>query len=183
MIELDQPLAERVKEQRADGIVFNVESLPPAAGSDASDVLGKVPLLSIDGSGRLFVRGTPAVKVLIDGKPSEIYASSVAEALKAIRGENIVKVEVITHPSSRYDAEGADAVVNIITRKLRADAANAGISGAAGNRSENVGGDIHYKSGAFLLNADAFYQRYWNRNGSILQRNADRGAIAWHGIG
>ena len=160
-------------EQRADGIVFNVESLPPAAGSDASDVLGKVPMLSIDGSGRLFVRGTPAVNVLIDGKPSEIYASSVAEALKAIRGENIVKVEVITHPSSRYDAEGADAVVNIITRKLRADAAHAGISGAAGNRSENVGGDIHYKSGAFLLNADAFYQRYWNRNGSILQRNAD----------
>ena len=160
-------------EQRIDGIVFNAESLPAIAGSDASDVLRKVPMLSIDGNGGLSVRGNSNIKVLIDGKPSEIYASAVADALKAIRGENIVKVEVITNPSSRYDAEGTNAVVNIITRKLKADATNANVSGVAGNRSESIGGDVHHKRGAFLLNGDAFYQKYWNGNGSVLQRNAD----------
>ena len=164
-------------EQRIDGIVFNVESLPPIAGADASDVLRKVPMLSVDGSGGLSVRGNSNIKVLIDGKPSEIYASSVADALKAIRGENIVKVEVITNPSSRYDAEGADAVVNIITRKIIDNATSGNINAVAGNRSESIGGDVHRRQGAFLINTDAFYQKYWNRNGSVLQRKADNLAL------
>lgn len=172
-----KPLIER----RIDGIVFNVESLPSIAGADAADVLRKVPMLSVDGSGELSVRGSSNVKVLIDGKPSEIYTPSVADALKAIRGENIVKVEVITNPSSRYDAEGANAVVNIITRKIIDNATGGNISVVAGypgkSSSEGIGGDVHRKQGAFLLNADAFYQKYWNRNGSVLQRNADNLAL------
>lgn len=164
-----KPLIER----RIDGIVFNVESLPPIAGADASDVLRKVPMLSVDGSGGLSVRGNSNVKVLIDGKSSEFYAPSVADALKAIRGENIVKVEVITNPSSRYDAEGADAVVNIITRKIINNATSGNINVVAGNRGKSIGGDIHRKQGVFLFNADGFYQKYRNRNGSTLQRSAD----------
>ena len=164
-------------EKRIDGIVFSVESLAPITGADASDVLGKVPMLSVDGSGGLSVRGNSNIKLLIDGKPSEIYASSVADALKAIRGENIVKVEVITNPSSRYDAEGADAVVNIITRKIIDNATSGNINVAAGNRSESIGGDIHRRQGDFLINSDAFYQKYWNRNGSVLQRKGDNLAL------
>lgn len=161
-------------EQRVDGIVFNVESLPVIAGSDASDVLRKVPMISVDQNGGLAVRGSSNVKVLIDGKPSDIYASSVADALRTIRGENIVRVEVITSPSSRYDAEGADAVINIITRKTRDDATNGNVSAVAGNRSESIMGDVHSKKGSFLVNADAFYQKYWNRNGSVLERSANQ---------
>lgn len=160
-------------EQRVDGIVFNVESLPAIAGSDAADILRKVPMVSVDPNGALSVRGSSQIKVLIDGKPSEIYASSVADALRSIRGENIVKVEVITNPSSRYDAEGTDAVVNIITRKIRNDSTNGNVSGVAGNRTESLMGDIHSKRGSLILNADAFYQKYWNRNGSVLRRDAD----------
>ncbi|HMI05086.1 MAG TPA: TonB-dependent receptor, partial [Pedobacter sp.] len=161
-------------EQRVDGIVFNVESLPAIAGSDASDVLRKVPMVSVDANGGLSIRGSSNIKVLIDGKPSDIYASSIADALRAIRGENIVRVEVITNPSSRYDAEGADAVINIITRKIRDDATNGNVSGVAGNRSESIMGDVHSKRGSFLINGDAFYQKYWNRNGSVLRRRADQ---------
>lgn len=171
-IRSQKPLIQR----RVDGIVFNVESLPSIAGANAADVLTKVPMLSVDGSGELSVRGNSNVKVLIDGKPSEIYASSVADALKAIRGDNIVKVEVITNPSSRYDAEGADAVVNIITRKID-NGTSGNINVVAGNTSESIGGDLHRKQGVFLLNSDAFYQKYWNRNGSVLQRNADNLAL------
>jgi outer membrane receptor for ferrienterochelin and colicin len=161
-------------EQRVDGIVFNVESMPAIAGSDASDILRKVPMVSVDQNGGLSIRGSSNVKVLIDGKPSDIYASSVADALRAIRGENIVRVGVITNPSSRYDAEGADAVINIITRKISDDATNGNVSGVAGNRSESIMVDIHSKKGSFLANADAFYQKFWNRNGSVLERNIDQ---------
>lgn len=160
-------------EQRVDGIVFNVESLPSIAGSDASDILRKVPMVSVDQNGSLSIRGSSNIRVFIDGKPSEVYASSVADALRAIRGENIVRVEVITNPSSRYDAEGADAVINIITRKIRDNASNGNVSVVAGNRTESIIGDVHSKKGSFLVNADAFYQLFWNRNGSVLERSSD----------
>jgi outer membrane receptor for ferrienterochelin and colicin len=160
-------------EQRVDGIVFNVESLPSIAGSDASDVLRKVPMVSVDQNGGLSIRGSSNIRVFIDGKPSEIYASSVADALRAIRGENIVRVEVITNPSSRYDVEGADAVINIITRKIRDNASNGNVSAVVGNRTESIMGDVNSKKSSFLLNADAFYQRFWNRNGSVLERSSD----------
>ncbi len=157
-------------EQRADGIIFNVESLPIIAGSDASDVLRKVPMLSVDANGGLSMRGSSNIRVFIDGKPSDIYASSVADALKAIPGESIVKVEVITHPSARYDAEGTDGVVNITTRRIRDTITNGKISAVLGNRSELLMGDMQSKFGKWLVKLDGYYQTYWNRNGSVLDR-------------
>ncbi|MDB4919025.1 TonB-dependent receptor [Mucilaginibacter sp.] len=160
-------------EQRADGITFNVESLPSIAGSDAADVLRNVPMVAVDPNGGLSIRGSSNVRVLIDSKPSEAYASSPADALKMIRGENIVKVEVITHPSAKYDAEGTDAVVNVITRKIKTNITNGNVGGDLGNRSKSLMGDIHSKNGKWIFNADAFYQHYQNRNGSMLQRETE----------
>jgi outer membrane receptor for ferrienterochelin and colicin len=162
-----------VIERRPDGIIFNVAGLMAIAGSDGADVLRKVPMVSVDGNGGLAVRGSTNVKVFIDGKPSEVYASTVADALRILRGEQIVKIEVVTDPSSRYDAEGTDAVINIITRKLRNDTTNGNVGGVLGNRSENIMGDIHHQHGALQLHGDAFYQRYRNRNGSVLVRDAN----------
>ncbi|GAB2801338.1 outer membrane beta-barrel family protein [Rhabdobacter roseus] len=164
-------------EQRADGLVFNAESLPTGAGSDATDLLRKVPLLTVDANGGLSLRGSSQLRVFIDGKPSEVYASSVADALKAIPGESIVKVEVITHPSARYDAEGTDGVVHITTRKSRDNATNGNLSGVLGNRSEQIMADVHTKYQKWLLKADGFYQKYWNRNGSVLERETGTWAM------
>lgn len=161
-----------VIERRVDGIVFNAESLPPIAGADASDVLRKIPMVSVDGDGNLLVRGSGNVKVLIDGKPSEIYAPSVADALRAIRRAQIAKVEVITAPSAKYDAQGTDAVINIITKKLRQNSTNANISAMLANRGQNIGGDIHHQQGAWQVHSDALWQGYRNRNGSVLLRNS-----------
>lgn len=157
-------------EQRVDGIVFNTERLSSIAGLNASDVLKRVPMISVDPSGGLSVNGNSNIRVFIDGKPSELYAPSVAGALKAISAENIVKIEVITHPSAKYDAEGTDAVVNIITRKPKTNGSSGNLSVALGNRSENTMGDMLSKYGKWLFNADALYQKYWNRNGSVLER-------------
>ncbi|KAA0989173.1 TonB-dependent receptor domain-containing protein [Dyadobacter aurulentus] len=157
-------------EQRADGITFNAESLPSPAGSDGADILRKVPMLSVDADGGVTMRGSSNIRVFIDGKPSEVYASSVSDALKAIRGENIVKVEVITNPSARYDAEGTDGVINIITRKIRKDATNGSITGVLANRNESIMAEVHSKRGKVLVNADGYYQKYWNKNGAELER-------------
>ncbi|GAA4089803.1 outer membrane beta-barrel family protein [Mucilaginibacter panaciglaebae] len=162
-----RPLIER----RVDGIVFNAESLLPAAGADASDILRKIPMLSVDGNNNLMVRGSAKVKVLIDGKPSEIYAPSVADALRAIRAEQIAKVEVITDPSAKYDAQETDAVINIITKKLKQNITNANIGGVLGNRGENIMGDIHHQQGVWQVHGDGFIQGYRNRNGTVLLRN------------
>ncbi len=165
-------------EQRADGLTFNVESLPSVAGSDAADVLRKVPLLSVDPNGEVSMRGSTNIRVFIDGKPSDIYASSVSDALKAIRGEHIIRVEVITNPSAKYDSEGTDGVINIITRKSKVDATNGSITGVGSNRSESMMGEVHSKYGKWLFNADAFYQGYRNRNGSELMRETH--GIEWN---
>ena len=157
-------------ETRADGITFNVESLPPIAGSNAADILQKVPLLSVDPGGSLSMRGSSRIRVFIDGKPSEMYGSSVADALKSVSGESIVKVEVITHPSARYEAEGTDGVVNIITRKNQSNATNGNLSGVLGNRSANLMADFQHRRGKWLLKADGFHQLYRNRNGAVLER-------------
>lgn len=159
-------------EQRVDGITFNVEGLPGIAGNTAAEVLRRVPMLSVDASGGLSMRGSSRIRVFIDGKPSDFYASSVADALRSIPGETIVNVAVITHPSARYEAENTDGVVLITTRRLRANATNGEVSGIAGNRSESLMGNVQRKSGQWLLKADAYYQTYWNRNGSVLEREA-----------
>lgn len=159
-------------ENRPDGLVFNVENLPGIAGQDAAEVLRRVPLLSIDPNGGLSLRGSSNIRVFIDGKPSDIYASSVADALKSVRGENIARIEVITHPSARYDAEGTDGVVNIITRKNIDTAINGNLTVAPSNRSQNFMGDVHGKSGKWIINLDAYYQKYNNQNGSVLERES-----------
>ena len=159
-------------EQRLDGITFNAEKLPKIAGSDAADVLRQVPMIAMDQNNGLLIRGSSNVKILIDGRPSEQYAPNAADALKMIRGENIVRVEVITNPSAKYDAEGTDAVVNIITRKLRENQINGHLSLMGGNRNDNIMGDLHVKTGKWLVNSDAFYQWNWSRNGYVLERSA-----------
>lgn len=164
-------------EERVDGINFNVENLPAIAGGDASDVLRKVPLLSVDANGGLSMRGSSNIRVFIDGKPSEIYASSITDALKSIAGESIVRVEVITHPSARYDAEGTDGVVNIITRKIHNNITNAKVSSVLANRSTNVMGEIQSKAGKWLIKMDGFYQRYINLNGSVIQRKTGEHSV------
>ncbi|MBD2701173.1 TonB-dependent receptor [Spirosoma sp. BT702] len=161
-------------ENRVDGITFNVESLPSIAGSSASDILRKVPLLSVDANGGLSMRGSSHIRLFIDGKPSEIYGSSVADVLKTIPGESIIKVDVITHPSARYDAEGTDGVVNVITRKLRNNATNGNISGVLGNRSDVVMADMQSKRNKWLVKMDGYYQTYWNQNGSVLTRETNQ---------
>ena len=102
---------------RLDKKVFNIGKDLSIRGGNASDVLGNVPSVQVDVEGTVSLRGNENVTILIDGRPSALVGLNGAEALRQIPAEAIEKIEVITSPSARYDAEGTAGILNIILRK------------------------------------------------------------------
>ncbi len=102
---------------RLDKKIFNIGKDLSIRGGNASDVLGNVPSVQVDVEGAVSLRGNENVTILIDGRPSALVGMNGAEALRQIPAEAIEKIEVITSPSARYDAEGTAGILNIILRK------------------------------------------------------------------
>jgi outer membrane cobalamin receptor len=104
-------------EQKDDRLIYNVEDDPAAKSESASDILRKTPFVSVDGDGAIQVNGQSNFKVLLDGRETALFAQNVKEALKSFPGSTIARIEVITSPSAKYDAEGVGGIINIITKK------------------------------------------------------------------
>ena len=132
-------------EIKLDKKVFNVGNDLMVKGGTVSDVLSNIPSVSVDVEGNVSLRGNENVKILIDGKPSN--AINISEALRIIPADAIDKVEVITNPSARYDAEGGGGILNIVLKKGK----NQGFNGtfiATGGIPENNGlsANVNYKT-------------------------------------
>jgi outer membrane receptor protein involved in Fe transport len=132
-------------EIKLDKKVFNVGNDLMVKGGTVSDVLSNIPSVSVDVEGNVSLRGNENVRILIDGRPSN--AINIVEALRIIPADAIDKVEVITNPSARYDAEGGGGILNIILKKGK----NQGFNGtfiASGGIPENTGltGTVNYKT-------------------------------------
>ncbi|MCF6132271.1 TonB-dependent receptor domain-containing protein [Flavobacterium wongokense] len=137
-------------EIKLDKKVYNVGQDMMVKGGTASDVLDNVPSVTVDAEGNVALRGNENVKVLIDGRPSN--AINVADALKSIPADALDKVEVITNPSARYNAEGGGGIINILLKKGK----NLGLNGtvvASTGYPETYGltGTINYKAKEFNL--------------------------------
>ena len=114
----------RQMELQLDKRVFNVDKDMSVRGGTAADVLDNVPSVSVDVEGNVSLRGSQNVRILIDGKPSGLVGISSTDALRMLQGDLIDKVEVITNPSARYDAEGEVGIINIVLKKQQRNGLN-----------------------------------------------------------
>jgi hypothetical protein len=110
-------------EQKLDKIVMNVAEAIITHGSDALEILKKAPGVSIDPSGKILLNGSP-VEVWMDGRPSNMTGADLESLLSGTDGSTIDKIEIIAHPSSKYDAAGSGGIINIRTKRNFAHGVN-----------------------------------------------------------
>lgn len=113
--------------QKSDRLVFNVENSIVSEGGTALDVLSRAPGVVVSQDGDLSIRGQQGVAVMINGKLTQLSQKELANYLKSTTSSNIKQIEVITNPSSKYDAAGKAGIINIILKKP----SNSGLKGTA----------------------------------------------------
>ncbi len=123
-----------------DKRVYNVEKDVTNQGANASEILDNVPSVSVDVDGNVSLRGSENVRILINGKPSGMVGISTSEALKQLQGSQIEKIEVITNPSSRYDAEGEVGIINIVLKRDKREGVNGSVNANFGYPNNYGGG-------------------------------------------
>jgi hypothetical protein len=114
--------------QEVDRISYNVAADPESKSVTALDMMRKVPLLTVDANDNIQLKGSGNYKILINGKESALLAKNPSDVLRSMPGTNIVKIEVITTPPAKYDAEGLAGIINIITTKNIDEGYNIGIN-------------------------------------------------------
>ncbi len=137
-------------EIKLDKKIYNVGKDLTVSGGTVSDVLDNVPSVSVDVEGNVALRGNDNVRILINGKPSGLVGLSSTDALRQLPAESIERVEVITSPSARYDAEGTAGILNIILRRSKLQGLNGAITINTGYpEAAGISGNINYRTGDF----------------------------------
>lgn len=138
-------------EFKLDKRVFNVGKDLSTTGASALEVLNNVPSVNVNIEGRISLRGSQGVQILINGKPS-IIASDEGNALGTITADMIEKIEVMTNPSAKYDAEGTSGIINIVLKKEERKGLNGSISVNTGAPdSHSVGVSLNRRTENFNL--------------------------------
>ena len=138
VVEYKKPVVEMLD----DKLVYNVDQGVFSEGSVASDILKNVPMVSVDIDGKATIAGRRNTRIFIDGKPSDFSANSIGELLSVLPSDALESIEVITDPSSKFDADG-EGIINLVMKK----GSKVGLSG---NVSTNAGTLGNYNAGAFL---------------------------------
>jgi len=167
-----------VYENKIDKIVYNPENDINQSSDDATDVLRKTPLLSVDLDGNVSLRGSKKIKFLVNGKTSTFFASDAATALQMIPADQIKSVEVITSPGAKYDGEGDAGIVNIITKKKIIDGYKGTLSGSFGTRVNRQSANITLGKGNFGVSASGGAHYSWPRVGTTEYERLDWNSLS-----
>src|SRR5258708_26684257 len=141
-----------VVENKIDKMVYNVANDLTSQGGSASDVLQKVPQITVDIDGNVQLQGNSNIRFLINGKPSSIFGASLADALQSIPASQIKSIEVITSPGAKYDANGTGGIINIILKDSKIQGVNGSVNLSAGTRRENGSFNLNVRKGNFGVN-------------------------------
>ncbi len=169
-----------------DKRIFNVGKDLANAGGTASDILMNLPSVAVDPEGNIRLRGSANVRILIDGKPSGLVSFKGGAGLRQLQANLVERVEVITNPSARYEAEGMAGVINIILKKdtnrgfngsfevIGGTPLNLGFSTNLNYRKNRINWFINYSlARRHQPNVSELYQEVYNEDGtvSILSQN------------
>ena len=177
-------------EIKLDKKIYNVGKDLTVRGGTVSDVLDNIPSVSVDVEGNVALRGNENVRILINGKPSGLVGLNSTDALRQLPAESIERVEVITSPSARYDAEGTAGILNIILRRSKLQGLNGAVTTSIGYpKSAGISGNINYRTGDLnIFNTTSYnyrevpgnsssYTQYFNKeyddNGNLIVDNPD----------
>lgn len=138
-----------------DKRVYNVGQDLNSQGGSAEEILNNVPSVVVDIEGGVSLRGSNNVRILVDGKPSGLIGTGSGGGLRQIPASMIEKVEVITNPSARYDAEGDAGIINIVLKKEKKQGFNGSfeISGGLPKRG-GLAANVNYRRKHFNLFAN-----------------------------
>ena len=172
-----------------DKKIFNVGKDLANAGGTANDILMNIPSVSVDPEGNVKLRGSDNVRILIDGKPSGLVSFKGGSGLQQLQASMIERVEVITNPSARYEAEGMAGIINIVLKKERNQGFNASFELITGSPT-NFGGaanlNYRHKKINFFINygiayriqpgVGSLYQEVYGPDTTFLKQN-NKGTI------
>ena len=119
-------------EVRLDKKIYNIGKDITTSGGNVSDALNNIPSVSVDVEGAISLRGNDNVRILINGKPSALAGFGSTDILQQLPADAIEKVEVITSPSARYDAEGTAGILNIVLKKEKTLGINGSVNTTVG---------------------------------------------------
>jgi outer membrane receptor protein involved in Fe transport len=117
-----------------DKIIYSTEADPEAKTSTALEMLRKVPLVTVDGEDNIQLKGASNFKILLNGKSSSMLSQNPKDVLRSLPASTIKDIEIITNPSSKYEAEGTGGIINIITTKKQIDGFMGRVSAGADSR-------------------------------------------------
>ncbi len=144
--------------QEIDRIAYSVKDDPENSVQSTLDMMQKVPLMAVDGSNNVELKGSRNFKVLLNGRPSALFNNDLAGALRAIPANRIDRIEVIISPPAKYDSEGLDGLVNIVMLENNLEGFKGSVSAAYNNPFGAIGStSATYKKGKIGVDGFLYY--------------------------
>jgi ferric enterobactin receptor len=147
----DRPIIQ----QKADRLIYDMQADPESKVNNVLSMIHKIPYLSVDADDNVLLKGSSSFKILINGKPSGMLTNNLKEVLRSMPASTVVRIEVITIPPSKYDAEGMAGVINIITNKKVSDGYKGTLNASEGfpQGGPGIGASFTAQQGKFGINS------------------------------
>lgn len=170
--ELDELVITARKEVvKSDGakLTYDMEQDDSSRGQSLLDALRKVPMVSVDGQDNIYIKGSQDFKIYVNGKEDPMLTANASKVLKAMPADAVSKIEVITEPGAKYDAEGTGGILNLITERKQSKNGYTG-SVSLSYSSQNIAGSVYGRMKYGKVTADASVN-YANNN--MMQQVSD----------